>query len=80
MPYRTLCDILEEMRKCYKTRNFSYIMGLIEEGQSAGQRMEAALWDQHGVTGLREERKKLKQEIKDLEQTVDKLKQEKKGK
>jgi hypothetical protein len=43
MPHRYICTVLEEMRKCYKTRNFSYLLGLIEEVQGMGERMEAAL-------------------------------------
>jgi len=46
IPNRTLCDILDNMRKCVETLNFSYMNGLIEEAQVAGSRMEAALWDQ----------------------------------
>ena len=73
-PNRTLCDVLEEMRKCYETRNFSPIMGLIEEAQSMGNRMETALHDKKDVINWREERSKLKKEINKLEQKRDKLK------
>ena len=31
---RTLCSVLEEMRKCFETRNFSPLHGLIEEAQT----------------------------------------------
>lgn len=40
---RTLCDVLHEMRNCHRTRNYSYLMGLIEEAQMMGNRMEAGL-------------------------------------
>lgn len=43
MPNRYLCTVLQEMRTCYKTRNFSYLLGLIEEAQVMGDRMESAL-------------------------------------
>ena len=33
---RTLCSVLEEMRKCYETRNFAVLPGLIEEAQTYG--------------------------------------------
>ena len=56
---RTICDVLEEMRTCYKTRNFSYILSLIEEAQSMANRMEGALWDQKELVY---EKKKLKEE------------------
>ena len=74
VPNRTLCDVLEEMRKCFKTRNFSYLPGLIEEAQTMGNRMERALWDQHDVERLRNERKKLEKEIKELENESQKRK------
>ena len=45
MPNRYLCDVLDEMRTCFKTRNFSFLLGLIEEAQTLGERMEAALGD-----------------------------------
>lgn len=71
MPNRTLCAVLEEMRKSYETRNFSYLPGLIEEAQTMGNRIEASLWDQHDVKDLREERK-------ELEEVIEKLKSKKK--
>lgn len=80
MPNRTICDTLEAMRKCHETRNFSYLLGLIEEAQNLANRMEAALWDQNDIKGyretireLKEERKKLKKEIKKLEEKKEKL-------
>ena len=42
---RTLCDVLEEMRKCDKTRNYAPMSALIEEVQIMGNRMEAKLAD-----------------------------------
>jgi len=65
---RTLCSVLEEMRECYKTRNFSYLNGLIEEAQSMGNRMEAGLEDKKDLEKLREDISKLKMEINKLEQ------------
>ena len=69
---RTLCGVLEDMRKCYETRNFSYLLGLIEEAQTMGNRMEGALEDQDYYKHLRKRikrltklRDKLKDEIKD---------------
>ena len=40
---RTICDVLKEIRTCHETRNYSYLMGLVEEAQSMSLRMEAAL-------------------------------------
>lgn len=72
MPNRTLCSVLEEIRKCYETRNFSYLPGLVEEAQTMANRMESGLWDQHDIKHLRDERKQLKKEI-------EKLKEQKEG-
>ena len=44
-PNRTLCEVLTEMRACYKTRNFASLAGLVEEAQSMGNRMEARIDD-----------------------------------
>jgi len=70
---RTLCDVLSEMRKCYKTRNFSSILGLIEEAQSMGNRMEAAIGDKNGIKDMNEKWHKLKKEIKELRKEKEKL-------
>lgn len=64
-PNRTLCDVLREMRTCYKTRNFSGLMGLIEEAQIMGNRMEASLYDKVDLDRARKELAKIKKEIKD---------------
>lgn len=70
---RHLCDVLEDMRKCVKTQNFSPLRGLIEEAQIMGSRMESALSDQKDlvklngrVSEIRREYKKLKAEYKEL--------------
>jgi hypothetical protein len=61
---RTLCDVLSEMRKCDKTRNYSYLAGLIEEAQSMGNRMESALSDVDDLIEMKNEWHELKTEIK----------------
>lgn len=63
---RTLCDILENMRKCHDSRNFSYLPGLIEEAQYRAQRMESAIYVAGGFAHLEERRVKLKDEIREL--------------
>ena len=67
MPNRTLCDVLEEARKCYETRNFAPILGMLEEIQSMANRMESALYDQHDLRRARMDFKELKKEIKKLQ-------------
>ena len=64
MPNRTVCDVLSEMRTCYKTRNFSYLQSLIEELQTMANRMEAKLWDQKEFEHREKEYRKQKQELK----------------
>lgn len=65
-PNRTVCSVLEELRTCYKTRNFAPMLSLIEEVQYMANRMEAALNDQRDVREWQEERSKLKNEIRQL--------------
>lgn len=69
MPSRLVCTVLDEMRTCSKTQNYSYLPGLIEEVQHLASRMEAALWDQKDVARLSEKISILKKEIKQLEET-----------
>jgi len=70
---RMMCDVLEEMRDCTKTLNFSYLLGLIEEAQSLGNRMEAKLYDIKDYERLRDDIKDLKKKKKKLEEKVEKL-------
>ena len=76
MPNRTLCAVLDEMRKAFETRNFSYLTGLIEEAQSMGNKMEAKLWDQKDFIAAKEEHEKLKAELKELKKEKKVLKSE----
>ena len=75
MPNRLICAVLDEMRDCVKTLNFSYLPGLIEEAQSLGNRMEAHLYDikdfnhlHKDITALKKKKKKLKEEVEELEE------------
>ena len=75
MPNRLLCAVLDEMRECVKTSNFSYLSGLIEEAQSLGSRMEAHLYDikdfnrlLDDIKALEKKKKKLKEEVEELEE------------
>ncbi len=64
---RTLCDIFQDMRIANKTRNYSYLKGLIEEAQYRANRMEDHLYSRKSVEELEERRVKLKAEVKELE-------------
>jgi len=71
---RTLCSVLEEMRKANESRNYSYLGGLIEEAQSMGNKMEAGLEDKDQHKIMLEDKAKLKKEIKELEAKKKELK------
>jgi uncharacterized protein YlxW (UPF0749 family) len=73
MANRYLCDVLEEMRTTTKTLNFGMILGLIEEVQTAGNRMEAALEDKRDADDLRDEIHNLKRERMKLKKEIEKL-------
>lgn len=70
---RTLCSVLQEMRKAYKTRNFSYLPGLIEEAQSMGNRMEAGLSDKHNIEYYADEERKARRELKKVQKRLKEL-------
>lgn len=72
-PNRTICTVLQEMRACYKTRNFASLNGLIEEAQAMGNRMESGLYDKKDVERMREERGELHKELKELRKEKKKL-------
>ena len=74
---RTMCKVLEEMRQAHKTRNYSYLSGLIEELQVMGNRMESSLEDKKDVKSWREERTKLKKEIVKLKKKKQRLERKK---
>lgn len=67
---RTLCDVLDEMRKCIKTQNYSYLPSLIEEAQSMGNRMESGLADISDLNVIRNRIKKSKKRLKQLEEKI----------
>ena len=70
MPNRHICSVLEEMRECTKTLNFSYLLGLIEEAQSLGSRMESRLYDMKDHDRLLDDIRDLKKKKKNLEKAV----------
>jgi cell division protein FtsB len=65
--------VFDEMRKCNETRNYAYLLSLIEEAQSMANRMEAALGNVKDIKKLSETRSELKAEVKKLEEKVVKL-------
>lgn len=76
MPTRYICDVLDEMRQCYKTMNFGCMRGLIEEAQIMANRMEASLREQKDYNTWVEKTKKEKQEYNNLLQQTNKMRKE----
>jgi hypothetical protein len=70
MPNRLLCTVFDEMRDCVKTLNFSYLLGLIEEAQFLGNRMESRLYDQKDYENLLDDIRELKKKKKNLKKIV----------
>jgi hypothetical protein len=73
MANRYLCSVLDEMRECTKTLNFSYLLGLIEEAQTLGSRMETKLFEIKDFERLHEDIAKLKKQKKKLEEKIEEL-------
>ena len=73
-PNRYLCSVLEEMRDCCKTNNFSYLPGLIEEVQSMGSRMEASLYDKRDLSRVEAELEKARKKLEKTEKRIEEKK------
>lgn len=69
-PNRYICSVLEEIRKCHETRNYSILVSLVEEAQTLANRMESALNDYGDYDRMLEERKDLKKELKQLNNKI----------
>ena len=67
---RTLCNVLEEMRACHKTRNYSHLSSLIEEAQSMGNRMEAKLGTINSFKEMDTDWRKKRNELKELQKEI----------
>ena len=70
---RYICTVLDEMRTCTKTQNYSYLPALIEEAQYLATAMEDALHEIKDIKHIKKEIKKLKKELKELEAKKEKL-------
>ena len=70
MQNRLVCNVLDEMRECSKTRNFSYLDGLIEEVQTLVNRMEGKLLDNKELGELDERIRESKIDLKRLKQKI----------
>lgn len=65
--HRSMCEVLEEMRNLVKNKHFDPLLGLIEEVQSMGNKMEARISEVHDWERHKETIKRLEGEISDLE-------------
>lgn len=77
VPTRYICDVFAEMRKCDETKNYSYLMALIEEAQCMANHMEAALTARSDYRHWDRERKKVETEVRTLRKEVAKLRKKK---
>lgn len=68
---RTICNVLDEMRELDKTKNYSGLLGLIEEAQSMANRMEAKLRDVKDLEYVRESIKEEEKKLKRLRAEVE---------
>ena len=68
---RTLCQVLDEIRECNKTRNFSYLLGLVEEAQVMANRMEAKIETINDYESLKESYKTLEVRKKNLKDEIE---------
>ena len=74
---RWICSILDDMKVCYKTRNFGYLPSLIEECRYRASRMENALEMNDSIESMEKERIELKKELGELREEVKELREEK---
>ena len=66
---RSICAVFEDMRSCNETKNYSYLLGLIEEAQSMANKMESKI-------DLINDFEELKDKYKELEEQKNELKKE----
>lgn len=78
-PYvnRTLCNVLEAMRSMDKTKNYSMLLSLVEEGQLLANRMESKLDDRKEVEDWTEVREEMKRDMKQLQKEIKALEKKK---
>lgn len=69
---RTICGVFEEMRSCNETKNYSYLLGLIEEAQSMANKMESKIDLIKDFEDLQEQCKNLVERKYNLKQDIKK--------
>ena len=73
MTNRPVCDVLEEMRECFKHFNFALLPSLIEEVQLAVNRMESKLWDLKDWEQLKDDIRERRLELKRIKDEKEKM-------
>lgn len=76
MPHRYVCDVLEEMRKCNETHNYSVLSALIEEAQILVNRMESSLGEKSELEDWHRKAKSERKEYRRLLKKTNKLREE----
>ena len=67
---RTICGVFEEMRSCNETRNYSYLLGLVEEAQSMANKMESKIDMIKDFEELQNKYKELKERKNELKKDI----------
>ena len=75
MAHRYVCSVLDEMRACNKTRNYSPLLSQIEEVQVLVNRMEAALSEKQELESWHDKKKAEKVEYERLLKKTNKLRE-----
>ena len=69
---RTICSVFEEMRSCNETKNYSYLLGLIEEAQSMANKMESKIDLIKDFEEMKDKYKELEERKNDLKKDIKK--------
>ena len=69
---RSICGVFEEMRSCNETKNYSYLLGLIEEAQSMANKMEFKIDLINNFEDLKDKYKELEERKNDLKKDIKK--------
>ena len=67
---RSICGVFEEMRSCNETKNYSYLLGLIEEAQSMANKMESKIDSIKNFEDLKNKYKELEERKNDLKKVI----------
>ena len=69
---RTICGVFEEMRSCNETKNYSYLLGLVEEAQSMANKMESKIDLIKDFEEMKDKYKELVERKNDLKKDIKK--------